>query len=135
MSLHQKVRDLREDHDLTQKDIARMLGMSQTGYSKYETGSCDYSTGVLVRLAFFYGTSIDYLLGLTGEKDPHTISPEAEKIYGTYREKLEEMILRRQKEKEERKKASRKKAAKKPAAAKKAAALKKADASGKTDQN
>ena len=44
-----------------------MLGMSQTGYSKYETGENDLPTDVLIRLARFYGTSIDYLLGQTDE--------------------------------------------------------------------
>ena len=63
--MYQRIRDLREDHDLTQKQIAEMLGMSQTGYSKYETGENDIPTAVLIKLAKFYNTSIDYLLGET----------------------------------------------------------------------
>ena len=66
--MYQRIRDLREDHDLTQKQIAEMLGMSQTGYSKYETGENDIPTHILIKLADFYQTSIDYLLGRTDAK-------------------------------------------------------------------
>ncbi len=66
--MYQRIRDLREDRDLTQRKIADMLGMSQTGYSKYETGENDIPTSILIKLAKFYDTSIDYLLGQT--KDP-----------------------------------------------------------------
>jgi len=66
-----RLRDLREDRDLNQTQIAQMLGMSQTGYSKYETGENDIPTQVLIRLAKFYGTSVDYLLGLTNERKPY----------------------------------------------------------------
>ena len=50
---------------MNQTQLARMLGMSQTGYSKYETGENDIPTQILIKLAKFYGTSIDYLLGQT----------------------------------------------------------------------
>ncbi len=60
-----RIRDLREDRDMNQTAVARMLGMSQTGYSKYETGENDIPTAILIKLARFYGTSIDYLLGET----------------------------------------------------------------------
>ncbi len=63
--MYQRIRDLREDMDLTQKQIAETLGMSQTGYSKYETGENDIPTTILIQLARFYDTSIDYLLGET----------------------------------------------------------------------
>ena len=66
--MYQRIRDLREDRDLTQKQVAQMLGMSQTGYSKYETGENDIPTIVLIKLADFYQTSIDYLLGRTDRK-------------------------------------------------------------------
>ncbi|MBP1575984.1 MAG: helix-turn-helix transcriptional regulator [Oscillospiraceae bacterium] len=66
--MYKRIRDLREDRDLTQKQIAQMLGMSQTGYSKYETGENDIPTAILIRLADFYQTSTDYLLGRTDEK-------------------------------------------------------------------
>lgn len=62
---YQRIRDLREDKDMNQTEIAKMLGMSQTGYSKYETGENDIPTSVLIKLARFYDTSIDYLLGET----------------------------------------------------------------------
>ena len=62
---YQRIRDLREDKDMNQTQIAEMLGMSQTGYSKYETGENDIPTSILIKLANFYNTSIDYLLGQT----------------------------------------------------------------------
>ena len=62
-----RIRDLREDHDLNQTQVAAILGMSQTGYSKYETGENDIPTSVLIKLARYYQTSIDYLLGETNE--------------------------------------------------------------------
>ena len=65
--MYPRIRAMREDRDLNQTTVARMLGMSQTGYSKYETGENDIPTQVLVKLALFYGTSIDYLLGLTDQ--------------------------------------------------------------------
>ena len=62
---YNRIRDLREDKDLNQTQLAKMLGMSQTGYSKYETGSNDVPTTILIKLARFYDTSVDYLLGET----------------------------------------------------------------------
>ncbi len=66
--MYQRIRDLREDRDMTQKQIAQILGMSQTGYSKYETGENDIPTQILIKLADFYQTTTDYLLGRTDEK-------------------------------------------------------------------
>lgn len=63
-----RLKDLREDKDLYQKDIAKIINMSQTGYSKYEVGTNDIPTQALINLALFYNTSIDYILGLTNEK-------------------------------------------------------------------
>ena len=65
---YQRIRDLREDKDWNQTQVAKMLSMSQTGYSKYETGENDIPTQVLIKLARIYETSIDYLLGETDEK-------------------------------------------------------------------
>lgn len=65
---YQRIRDLREDRDLNQTKVAAMLGMSQTGYSKYETGENDIPTAVLIKLADFYKTTTDYLLGRTDKK-------------------------------------------------------------------
>ena len=69
--MYQRIRDLREDHDLSQTEIAKMLNMSQSGYSKYETGENDIPTAVLITLAQFYQTSVDYLLGLTNVREPY----------------------------------------------------------------
>lgn len=63
-----RLKDLREDNDLYQKDIAKILNISQTGYSKYETETNDIPTSILIKLALYYETSIDYILGLTNEK-------------------------------------------------------------------
>ena len=66
-----RLRDLREDKDLLQKDIAKYLNMSQTGYSQYETETNDIPTEILKKLASYYETSIDYLLCLTDERKPY----------------------------------------------------------------
>ena len=66
--MYPRLRDLREDNDLSQKELANIIGMSQTGYSKYETGENDIPTIILIKLSRFYGVSIDYLLGETNEK-------------------------------------------------------------------
>ena len=63
--MYKRIRDLREDRDLNQTAVAKMLGMSQTGYSKYETGENDIPTDILIKLADFYDVSVDYLLGRT----------------------------------------------------------------------
>lgn len=63
--MYPRIRDLREDKNMNQTQIAKMLGMSQTGYSKYETGENDIPTAILIKLARYYNTSIDYLLGET----------------------------------------------------------------------
>lgn len=65
--MYKRLRDLREDKDMNQTQIAKLLGMSQTGYSKYETGENDIPTTILIKLARFYNTSIDYLLGETND--------------------------------------------------------------------
>ena len=62
------LRDLREDNDMTQAALAKLLGMSQTGYSKYETGENDVPTQILIKLADLYGASVDYLLGRTDKR-------------------------------------------------------------------
>ena len=67
IELYEHIRSLREDQDLSQKEIAAILGMSQTGYSKYETGENDIPTQILIKLAEYYNTTTDYLLGRTDE--------------------------------------------------------------------
>lgn len=69
--MYQRIRDLREDHDLTQTQIAKILNMSQTGYSQYEIGKNDIPTKILIKLSEYYHTSVDYLLGLTDETKPY----------------------------------------------------------------
>lgn len=66
-----RLKELREDKDLYQKDIAAFLNMSQTGYSKYEVGTNDIPTQILEKLADFYNTSIDYLLYRTDTRAPY----------------------------------------------------------------
>ena len=63
MAQYRRIRELREDHDLTQRDIAAKLNMPQPQYWRYEQGYRDIPTDVLVKLADFYGVSTDYILG------------------------------------------------------------------------
>ena len=66
-----RLRDLREDHDLMQKNLADLLNVHQTTYSDYELGRANIPVGVLHTLADFYNVSIDYLLGRTNTKKPY----------------------------------------------------------------
>ena len=67
MKMFTRIKDLREDKDLTQTQIAKILGMSQTGYSKYETGENDLPSSILIKLADFYNVSVDYILNRTDD--------------------------------------------------------------------
>lgn len=69
--MYDRLRNLREDKDLTQKQVATFLNMSQTGYSQYEIGKNDIPTRVLISLSKFYNVSVDYLLNLTDEMKPY----------------------------------------------------------------
>lgn len=69
--MYPRIRNLREDSDLLQKDMAEYLQCSQVSYSYYELGRRDIPTDVLIRLADYYHTSIDYLLGRTDEKSAY----------------------------------------------------------------
>lgn len=69
--MYPRLRDLREDSDRNQTELAELLGMSQTGYSKYETGENEVPVAILERLADIYHTSTDYLLGRTDIKTPY----------------------------------------------------------------
>lgn len=64
-SYYRRIRDLREDHDLTQSQVAEYLGMKQPQYNRYERGYRDIPTDILIRLAKLYKTSTDYILELT----------------------------------------------------------------------
>lgn len=65
--MYPRLRNLREDKDLTQVEIAKILNISQTTYSRYESGVLDIPSLSLIKLAKFHKTSIDYLVGLTDE--------------------------------------------------------------------
>lgn len=67
----QRLRDLREDMDMTQQQISELLGIKQTVYSRYERGIQNIPIEHLLRLADFYGTSTDYILGRTLVKEPY----------------------------------------------------------------
>ncbi len=69
--MYRRIRDMREDRDLTQQQVAEYLQCSQVCYSNYETGKREVPSDVLVRLAQFYRTSVDYLVGLTDEETPY----------------------------------------------------------------
>ena len=71
-----RIRDLREDRDLSQAEIARVLKTTQQQYSKIETGKADISGEKLMLLAEFYNISADYILGLT--KEPRKLRPDSE---------------------------------------------------------
>ncbi|MBQ3541981.1 MAG: helix-turn-helix transcriptional regulator [Oscillospiraceae bacterium] len=66
-----RLKDLREDQDLSQQQVADYLGMKQPQYSRYERGVRDVPTDVLIRLALLYNTSTDYILGLTNNSKPY----------------------------------------------------------------
>lgn len=63
--MYQRIRDLREDRDLSQAALAKLLNVSQSTYSRYESGSLDIPSNILIALARFYQVSVDYILGLT----------------------------------------------------------------------
>lgn len=73
---YERIRNLRIDHDLTQEAVANFLHIKQNTYSQYETGTLNYPLDVVVALASFYNTSVDYLLGLTDERTPYPRRPE-----------------------------------------------------------
>lgn len=74
--MYKRIRDMREDADLLQKEVAEYLQCTQVSYSHYELGKRDIPTDVLIKLAVLYKTSTDYLLGLTDMRKPY---PKAKK--------------------------------------------------------
>ena len=66
-----RIREIREDKNLTQKDISIILNVAQRTYSGYENGTRNFPVQLIVALAIFYGVSIDYLLGLTDDPRPY----------------------------------------------------------------
>ena len=71
MSMY-RLRDIREDHNFNQTQVAQVLHISQTTYSRYESGVLDIPSAALITLASFYGTSVDYLLGRTDNPIPYS---------------------------------------------------------------
>ncbi|APZ50138.1 transcriptional regulator [Jeotgalibaca sp. PTS2502] len=69
--MYYRIRDLREDKDLTQEQLAKLLNVSQTTYSRYESGNLDIPSQSLVKLAQYYSTSVYYLLNLTDNRMPY----------------------------------------------------------------
>lgn len=70
MGYYRRLRELREDHDLTQRQLAEMLGMAQPQYYRYEQGYRDVPTDILIFLADLYKTSTDYILDRTDDPAP-----------------------------------------------------------------
>ena len=68
---YRRLKDLREDHDFTQKYVADFLSMKQPQYSRYERGLRDLPTDILIQLAQLYNTSTDYILGRTNDPKPY----------------------------------------------------------------
>lgn len=71
MQKFERIRNLREDKDLKQRQLAELLGCDQRTYSDYECGVLNVPTDALIKLALFYNTSVDYLLGITDKKVPY----------------------------------------------------------------
>lgn len=65
--MYKRIRDLREDRDLTQREVAQRLHCSQQVYSNYELGQRDIPTDILIKLSAFYGVSVDYILGISND--------------------------------------------------------------------
>lgn len=74
----ERIRNLRIDRNLTQTQVAELLHIKQNTYSQYEIGVLNYPVDVVIRLAQFYGTSVDYLLGLTDIQKPYPQRKKAE---------------------------------------------------------
>lgn len=67
--IYRRIRDLREDRDLTQREMGEILLCSQRVYSNYERGELDIPTEILIRIADFHNVSVDYILNRTDKKD------------------------------------------------------------------
>ena len=70
MAYYRRIRELREDHDLTQRQVAAMLNMPQPQYFRYEQGYRDTPSDILIALANIYNTYVDYILGRTNDPTP-----------------------------------------------------------------
>lgn len=70
--MYNRIRDLREDADLSQEKLAQLLHINQATYSRYETGDLVIPVSALIKLAEFYSTSVDYLVNLTDSMEPYS---------------------------------------------------------------
>ncbi len=70
--MYHRIRDLREDKDLNQEQLASILSVNQATYSRYESGNLEIPLQSLIKLADFYSTSVDYLLNLTDQQKPYS---------------------------------------------------------------
>lgn len=77
--MYKRIKDLREDNDLTQEQVAKTLNMSQRGYSHIETGNNNVSSETLIKLSKLYNVSIDYILGVSDISEPYTASKKEKK--------------------------------------------------------
>ncbi|MBR6384820.1 MAG: helix-turn-helix transcriptional regulator [Ruminococcus sp.] len=99
MGYYQRLKDLKEDADLTQKDVAEIIGVSVNHYGKYERGETDIPFEKVISLAEYYGVSLDYIAGRTNSKNPNenlTISDIYNKLSERDKGKLElfaEMLM------------------------------------------
>lgn len=71
MNMYRRIRDLREDQDLKQSDVAQYLNCTQVCYSYYESGKRDIPTNILIKLSNLFEVSVDYILGLTDIREPY----------------------------------------------------------------
>lgn len=71
MHMYRRIRDLREDKDLTQQQLADFLHVTQATYSRYESGELDIPSSILIKLASFHKVSVDYILGITKNVKPY----------------------------------------------------------------
>lgn len=69
---YERIKELRIDHDYTQEYIAAKVKMKQPQYARYESGNRDFPVDILIKLAKIYNTSLDYIVGLTDEKNPYS---------------------------------------------------------------
>ena len=93
--MYPRIRELREDNDFNQTMVAGVLDMSQTGYSKYETGENDISPALLIKLAYFYDTSVEYLLGISDDKQYQCRTAAQKEIYQKYRDAFRELYSKK----------------------------------------
>ena len=88
MSIYQRIKDLREDSDKKQSELAQALSMQLTQYGRYERGERELPLGIAIQLAEYYNVSLDYIAGRTGEKNPGRTSrdPQEQELVRIFRQ-------------------------------------------------